>query len=371
MLGKLAQSLPRSTLSDSRYDVVLEYYRRVRQELTVELPLVRRKWKQIATCLAFQYVHGIFTQLAYFNHAPQPEPLPDVGFQALPELGRENHWASETIFGALMGGTILWSLSPFVVPRKRFYTVLLYARALSVIVFCQILRIISFLSTSLPAPNYHCRSGEPTARPPPPEHWWDYIIVDVKRQSAFGCGDLIFSSHTTLALVFTLAYTTYGSYRWIKAAAWAACVALSMLIVASRKHYTVDVVVAWYTVPLVFSLLHRSWTTKRPLLDDSPSRPPSPGTTVELQAIKVDANGAAGDSSGNGSLSGTIGADAMLLAPVTSPPRSRTEGDMTKLGALAGASAVAGSAGTRMVKMPGPHRAATAKGARMGKEGKH
>jgi hypothetical protein len=30
---------------------------------------------------------------------------------------------------------------------------------------------------------------------------------------------------------------------------------VSVLIIASRKHYTVDIVIAWYTVPLV------SWAT--------------------------------------------------------------------------------------------------------------
>jgi hypothetical protein len=44
---------------------------------------------------------------------------------------------------------------------------------------------------------------------------------------------------------------------------WLAVGLLSILIVASRKHYTVDVVIAWYAVPLVFWTLHRRWTTKR------------------------------------------------------------------------------------------------------------
>lgn len=47
--------------------------------------------------------------------------------------------------------------------------------------------------------------------------------------------------------------------------AWLAGVVVSILIIASRKHYTVDIVVAWYAVPLVFYTLHRRWTTKRPM----------------------------------------------------------------------------------------------------------
>ncbi len=48
---------------------------------------------------------------------------------------------------------------------------------------------------------------------------------------------------------------------------WVAVAVLSVLIVASRKHYSVDVLIAWYVVPLVFWTLHRRWTTKRNIND--------------------------------------------------------------------------------------------------------
>ena len=51
--------------------------------------------------------------------------------------------------------------------------------------------------------------------------------------------------------------------RTAKILAWAAAAYISILIIASHKHYTVDVTVAWYTVPLVFYALERRWTTRR------------------------------------------------------------------------------------------------------------
>lgn len=54
---------------------------------------------------------------------------------------------------------------------------------------------------------------------------------------------------------------------------WVGVAAMSLCIVMSRKHYSVDVVVAWYTVPLVFYAMHRRWTTKRPVQDYWPHRP--------------------------------------------------------------------------------------------------
>ncbi|KAK9026742.1 hypothetical protein V6N11_039576 [Hibiscus sabdariffa] len=92
----------------------------------------------------------------------------------------------------------------------------------------QTLRIFTFYSTQLPGPNYHCRAG-----------------------AIYGCGDLIFSSHMIFTLVFVLTYQKYGTRRCIKQFGWLVAIIQSFLIVASRKHYTVDVVVAWYTVNLV------------------------------------------------------------------------------------------------------------------------
>lgn len=164
---------------------------------------------------------------------------------------------------------LLWIISPFLINRKKFYTVVLISRLLTVLATCQALRILSFLSTQLPAPNYHCRAGEKTAKLEWPNHEYEHFIFNPVQQAAYGCGDLIFSSHTTFILVGVLTYTTYGSFFVMKIVAWIFATILSLLIIASRKHYTVDVVVAWYTVPLVFYTYHRRWTTKRDMGDNA------------------------------------------------------------------------------------------------------
>ena len=54
-------------------------------------------------------------------------------------------------------------------------------------------------------------------------------------------------------LLFALAYGEHsGAHRAARAAALASAAAFGVLIVACRKHYSVDVVVAAYTVPLVW-----------------------------------------------------------------------------------------------------------------------
>jgi hypothetical protein len=58
-------------------------------------------------------------------------------------------------------------------------------------------------------------------------------------------------------LVFVRTYQKYGSKRFIKLLGWVIAILQSLLIIASRKHYTVDVVVAWYTVNLVVFFLDK------------------------------------------------------------------------------------------------------------------
>jgi len=53
---------------------------------------------------------------------------------------------------------------------------------------------------------------------------------------------------------------------------WLAAAVLCLLIIASRKHYSVDVLVAWWTVPLVFYTYHRRWTTTRPVMEEEEER---------------------------------------------------------------------------------------------------
>lgn len=246
---------------------------RVAHEFRIELPMLVARWKQILFGALFQYFHGMSTQLAHRMHRPQQVPLHDIGFEYLPELGLENAWVSETIFWSLFIPFVLWSFSPFVTARKRFYTAVIYARILVVLSLCQFLRIVSFTVTQLPAPNYHCRSDQDTAILPMPEHWWQHIVINLGRQATHGCGDLIFSSHTTFVLVGCLTFTEYGETLLLKVVAWLGVAMMSLCIIASRKHYSVDVVVAWYVVPLVFYAMMRRWTTVRPPRDYWPHRP--------------------------------------------------------------------------------------------------
>ncbi|KAG1337794.1 phosphatidylinositol:ceramide inositolphosphotransferase [Cocos nucifera] len=225
-------------------------WRKVCMETSVELQLLLEKWKLLLAGLVFQYIHGLAARGVHYLHRPGPT-LQDLGFMVLPELGKERGYISESLFTVIFLSFVLWTCHPFIYHSKRFYTVLLWRRVLAFLVASQVLRIITFYSTQLPGPNYHCREGSQLARLPRPESVFEVLLINFPHGVIYGCGDLIFSSHMIFTLVFVRTYHKYGSKRFVKMLAWLLVIIQSLLIIASRKHYTVDVVVAWYTVNLV------------------------------------------------------------------------------------------------------------------------
>ncbi|TYJ50922.1 hypothetical protein E1A91_A01G243200v1 [Gossypium mustelinum] len=175
-------------------------WKRICAETSAESNLFIDNWKYIIAGFVFQYIHGVAARGVHYLHRPGPT-LQDLGFFLLP--------------------------------------------------VSQTLRIFTFYSTQLPGPNYHCRPGSKLARLPEPDGVLEVLVINFPQGVIYGCGDLIFSSHMIFTLVFVLTYQKYGTRRCIKQFGWTIAIIQSLLIVASRKHYTVDVVVAWYTVNLV------------------------------------------------------------------------------------------------------------------------
>ena len=225
-------------------------WKRVCAETTTEINLLVENWKYLLAGLIFQYIHGLAARGVHYIHRPGPT-LQDLGFFLLPELGQERAYISEYLFTVIFLSFILWTFHPFIFKTKKIYTVLIWCRALSFLVASQALRIVTFYSTQLPGPNYHCREGSPLARLPHPKSVGEVLLINFPRGVIYGCGDLIFSSHMIFTLVFVNTYQRYGTKRCIKQLGWTLTVIQSLLIIASRKHYTVDIVVAWYTVNLV------------------------------------------------------------------------------------------------------------------------
>ncbi|XP_057801301.1 phosphatidylinositol:ceramide inositolphosphotransferase 1-like [Salvia miltiorrhiza] len=253
-------------------------WKRICTETSTEIVLLGENWKYILGGLIFQYIHGLAARGVHYLHRPGPT-LQDLGFFLLPELGQDRAYISETVFSIIFLSFILWTFHPFFSKSKKIYTVLIWCRVLAFLVACQTLRIITFYSTQLPGPNYHCREGSKLARLPRPDNILEVLLINFPRGVLYGCGDLIFSSHMIFSLVFVRTFHKYGTHRFVKHCAWLTVVTQSLLIVASRKHYTVDVVVAWYTVNLVVFFLDK----KLPELPDRSS-----GSASQLLPLSKD-----------------------------------------------------------------------------------
>ncbi|CAI9301495.1 unnamed protein product [Lactuca saligna] len=267
-------------------------WKRISAETTTEVNLLAENWKYVLGGLICQYMHGLAARGVHYIHRPGPT-LQDTGFFLLPELGEERAYVSETVFTFIFLSFVLWTFHPFIFKTKKIYTVLIWCRVLSFLVACQFLRVLTFYSTQLPGPNYHCREGSRLATLPRPDNPLEFLLI-MPRGVLYGCGDLIFSSHMIFSLVFVRTYQKYGTRRFIKQCAWLTVVIQSLLIIASRKHYTVDVVVAWYTVNLVVFFVDRKLADMPERNIGAPILPLSKDVRMKEENIKL-VNGNPGD----------------------------------------------------------------------------
>jgi len=239
-----------------------------------EKVVFKLNWRILVAAIIFQYIHKICTNIAYYLHV-QRQPLRDMGFELFPALSRQMQILSEILFFTLFLSTIVFMVSPFFVrSRAHLLTSVMVTRFLGVCFFAQILRCITFLVTILPGPNYHCRPQSPDYNPP--RAFADFFF---RPDAFYGCGDLVFSSHTIFVLLCTLTYTKFADCVWTKRSMWLLVVIFGILVVSARKHYSVDIIVAWYTVPLLWVAYERFFPEKIPqdiLLEMQKNREPTP-----------------------------------------------------------------------------------------------
>ncbi|KAG6433832.1 hypothetical protein SASPL_105450 [Salvia splendens] len=222
-------------------------WKRFCAEIATELNLLAENWKYILGGIVCQYIHGLAARGIHYFHRPGPT-LQDVGFFLLPELGQERAYISETLFTFIFLSFVLVMDFPsfHIEDQKDLHSPDMVQGP----------RIFS----RMPVSSHHHFLLYAAARS-------KLSLPRVPSGVLYGCGDLIFSSHMIFSLVFVRTYHKYGTRRFVKQLSWLTVVFQSLLIVASRKHYTVDVVVAWYTVNLVVFFLDK----KLPELPDRSS----------------------------------------------------------------------------------------------------
>ena len=171
-----------------------------------------------------------------------------------------------------VGGQVLGAGRPAVAAAARTFCVYFLS---------QWLRSACYLSTPLPGSGPHCLG----ALPPPPERWVDGLFA--VRSQEHCCGDLMFSGHMATALTACCCLSKYFQNcfglsdlqnRWARAVWWLLAALEAVLIVVSRQHYTVDVVVSLYTTPLVWAYSEHVWPD-----DIVPVRNGATSTSLDLK----------------------------------------------------------------------------------------
>jgi hypothetical protein len=218
-----------------------------RAQVSVELPLLKAAAPRLLLCCLVQYAHSCATRVVYHFHEVRP-PLRDLGFALLPSLSASYFWLSEALLIPILFIGIATTLAPLFISRVQYNAVPAFARFWTVVSVCDVLRSISFLATVLPGPAPHCQDADNKFYNPP-------ALNDVffRWDVSHGCGDLVFSSHFIFALVSLLTVQNYlRSARGLNWFMRCATLVLGLVVLMSHKHYTLDVVVASYTVPLVW-----------------------------------------------------------------------------------------------------------------------
>lgn len=196
--------------------------------------------------------------LEYSLHQQGPA-LVDVGFQLFPEM--DDHLTTEIMLHVVLILTPIFAFCNWSWPSSlrtispRWDLFAAFTRCMSVL---NVLRTMTFLCTQLPGPAKHCRPDSDVYNPP--THMTERAVFDK------GCGDLLFSGHmmmlASLNMVWQEGYN--GPYRMVvKSLFWAYEVLFGVLVIASRKHYTVDILLAMYVAPLVWNRFRTGWNVFR------------------------------------------------------------------------------------------------------------
>lgn len=236
-----------------------EYLKAVISRLKVEWRILKPYLKVVAfCCFMLLYMSTVvFRNLAYYNFTPGP-PLHDLGFKLIPELN--DFWTdfSEYIllFTHFLGMGLLFFLPILTeTPHKnRMSTVSIGLRVMIILTFGHCLRFITYIGTTLPGQAEHCLADSPLFNPPSSifEVFFRFGTYNSKK-----CGDLVFSGHMFQDLTLAMGVWEYGTrlmknrnlVRVLQASMFALCIIQAILIVGSRNHYTIDIVIAAYVAP--------------------------------------------------------------------------------------------------------------------------
>lgn len=189
------------------------------------------------------------------ERVPQTEPLPDLWFALFPEYPGAIR-VTETIMLVSITLTLLTLLL-----HQHRWVVLRRVLCISALVYLGRALCISVTQVPVPSRNTYCdpKAANTSLVLVAKRVWWIFsgLGVDIYHNRVL-CGDLIYSGHTVTLVICYLAVNEYMPRRFRALVYVSKLIAFvgPVCILAARKHYTLDIIIAYYITTRVFWIYH-------------------------------------------------------------------------------------------------------------------
>ena len=218
----------------------------------------------------------LFRNLAFYrypNHVEKSQRLRDLGFEIIPELPAEMLGYGNYFMWLLTTTMFFMGLGSFcgnVEGSSKPHFINMFRRFSEMQALGHILRFFTYISTTMPGSAEHC-FGEFEGMHPPKPKTLDEVFTRFALIPGNNCGDLCFSGHVYQCFLIVLLITKYVKdvlrlppvMNTALVIACATCAAIQLpFVTAARNHYTVDIVVACYTTPLLWYWHSTYWHPK-------------------------------------------------------------------------------------------------------------
>ena len=211
-------------------------------------------------CLGFSSVMtGYSVSLAWYHHPFERPALDDVVHSTVPSLASWGRYGIPNTMVAIELPPALLLLLRHAHARR------LLCRAVVIYSMTMACRAGLVLSTTLPDSSPLCRAPEIVTSIDRSPTWTDidarawHIIFTCG--TTLTCGDMMFSGHTVIFVLLALIWTQYlfpgPRFRAVRLGAWLWNLLGLFMIVVTRLHYTIDVLVAVYVTCSLWHQVHR------------------------------------------------------------------------------------------------------------------
>lgn len=200
--------------------------------------------------------------LSTFREVFAIDPLHDRLFLVIPDWSHLRGSLPDLLLSTFIGSFFLFNVVWIHRKRIQFQGLVVLRRFLWIMSCLYLFRMMTFIVTTVPNPIHNCVPKYAKI-----DNFEAYIslIKDMASGRVSACTDNIYSGHTTLTIVILFSFWMYSGLLVLQiyAILHAACIILAIL--ATRLHYTVDVIIAMFMSAFVFLTFHFLLTV---MLDD-------------------------------------------------------------------------------------------------------